>query len=725
MSSALKNPTQGQVDSLVPGQLAWPDVVSDAEHHDRQYLVNAPPNSLDSFTAHAGTGMFLAENTKLYKVTSYQGLRGTFIPVNGVVVENTDALMRYQLWEQIGYAADPYADSADTIFAQAQHSDFQSNIAIASEEEYLPAARSMYFWDGHSRDHAGDPKLTLYYSDGQGKKTTGSGEVGVDFYEMKLNSVADDWVNQSTHSGTARVGQQGSRGGGGQIGQGETALVAGVEANAGGASATDDAYKAKYATTLAWQRLSDWRRIHAITGSQARRQRTGLGDLGGGEVGFVDTEAHNTMYELYRPKMLDVVGNVFRNESRIGQIGGSPDTVQSRIQANLRNKLVAEGFTRHWIDVFFAEENILTITPEGFDLHGTNQSRRPIPAGTDPATIKSMRMNPGDYTTYPAKMPPSPPASRVVVHAPFGYIVPPSSSSPAGARGGPPNTQTDEYDRPHLLQRFPANYTYAGYTLHTLSPRVHEDDVYYFDYAPNNVSYQGLGAQWVEIPRAGDLPIVEFASWSLMKVSMDFLIANTATSSDGYKHPDGLVTGIHEKIEALRRMAQRPYPVSIFGMDQLLRLSMRRAEMIGKPLEFVISDINISSMRRTIEKGDKEITTAQVKMTLQEIPIEDIKSVRFSKPNIVVPFIPPDPAGSLSIGGPPLHEQGEKTTEVGATGFTDEEAAANEIQHFSDDPDLGVNTASNENAVIGGGQADIVHGYEGYDEWGMTQGEFE
>jgi len=70
--------------------------------------------------------------------------------------------------------------------------------------------------------------------------------------------------------------------------------------------------------------------------------------------------------------------------------------------------------------------------------------------------------------------------------------------------------------------------------------------------------------------------------------------------------------------------------------------------MIGKPLEFVISDLNISSMRRTIEAGDKEITTAQVKLTLQEIPIEAIKSVRFGKPNIVIPLTPGDAEGAAA-----------------------------------------------------------------------------
>ena len=596
--------------------------------------------------------------------------------------------------------------------AELENADFKSRMALSAEEEYLPSVRNMYFWDGYSRD-GGQPKLTLYYSDGQGKKTTGSGEVGIDFYEIKSTAAADEWRSQSISAGRGSGSGRHTKGPTGHYSpgkQGEMALVAGVEANAGGASATDDAYANTYTTTLAWQRLSDWRRETGDYGGQARRQRLGVGDLGGGNRGFVDREAHNSMYELYRPKMLDVVGNVFRNESRIGNIGGSPDTVQSRIQANLRNKLIAEGFKEAWIDVFFAEENILTITPEGFDLHGTDQSRRPIPAGTDPTQIKNMRTNPGDYTTYPAKAPLSPPASRIVVHAPFGYIVPPKG----GVTGRGVFAEGDE-TAPQIVQKFPHNpdstsldFDHVGYTLHSLSTKQEEHEAFFFDFAPNNISYQGLGAQWVEIPRAGDLPIVEFASWSLMKVSIDFQIANKVTSSLGFEHWDGLVTGVYEKIAKLRRMAQRPYPVSIFNMDQLLRHSMKRASTIGKPLEFVISDLTVSSIRRTIEAGHKEITTAQVKLTLQEIPVEDIKSVRFGKPNIVTPFIPPDAAGGMSSANPfhPVMQHGDS-----------------DASELDESPDFlqttGVNPASNENAVIGGGQADIVH--DPYDEWGMSQ----
>ena len=698
-------PSQAQVDSTVAGQLDWPtaDAWEQYGNPDRQYLVNAPPNNLDTFVAQA-PGLYLDGNNKLYRVSDYQGLRGTFFIAptgGGELVENTDSLMRYQLWEHIGYSADPYSAAADEEYWEGQNRDFANTQALAANEPGIPTERNMYFWDGVSRDALGDPKLTLYYIDGQGQNTTGAGKVGIDFYEMKSTSVAEDFVSGAGMEG-AGYGPSATIGSGlaadGTLHETPPQLVPGVEATEGEASA-ETAYHDMYARNLGWMKSSSLVRHTASVGTQKRR------DLSGGNyMGFVDMEPTSGLYEIFRPKMLEVTASVF---NRIVS-SGSPDQLQSRIQANLRTKLEEEGFAKVWIDFFFATNKVHTITPEGFDLYGMDQDARPIPAGTDPKKIKSMRMSPGDYTTYPWVAPPSPPASRVVVHAPFGYIVPPLGQS--GPRGGPPNTQLDNWSKPQLLQKYPANYTFSGYTMQTLNPKIGRDEIFFFDYAPNNISYQGLGAQWVEVPRSGDLPIVEFASWSLMKVSMDFLIANTRTSSRGYQHPDGLITGIYEKIEILRRMAQRPYPISVFGLDQLLRVSMRRAEMIGKPLEFVISDLNISSMRRTIEAGDKEITTAQVKLTLQEIPIEAIRSVRFGKPNIVIPLTPGDAtsaAASAEVGPSLIASQN-----LDFEGFEEVEVE----EYF---PQVVVNPGQGSNRTLGNNMAAIttIDPETGYAQW--------
>ena len=132
--------------------------------------------------------------------------------------------------------------------------------------------------------------------------------------------------------------------------------------------------------------------------------------------------------------------------------------------------------------------------------------------------------------------------------------------------------------------------------------------------------------------------------------------------------------------------------------------------MIGKPLEFVISDLNISSMRRTIEAGDKEITTAQVKLTLQEIPIEAIKSVQFGKPNIVIPLTPGDAtsaAASATVGPSVVALLANDVNNV-------DDSSKEATQYFPT-----VNPGGTSNTTLGNDQADI--NYDGYDEWGSSQ----
>ena len=116
-----------------------------------------------------------------------------------------------------------------------------------------------------------------------------------------------------------------------------------------------------------------------------------------------------------------------------------------------------------------------------------------------------------------------------------------------------------------------------------------------------------------------------------MKVSFDFLVAHEM---------DGLYADVSEDIDQLRRMAQRPYPVSIFGLDQLFSLQMKRAQSTGRAMQFVIANFTVKSARRTVGEGDKEIAAAQCSMTLQEIPIENMKIVEMTMPPLVGPNVP-------------------------------------------------------------------------------------
>ena len=212
--------------------------------------------------------------------------------------------------------------------------------------------------------------------------------------------------------------------------------------------------------------------------------------------------------------------------------------------------------------------------------------------------------------------PPTPAVTKLVVRAPLGY------TKPAGSGG------SNGEMRPHIAQ---------------VGSYLTEPDRYFFRQIPNMVSYQGLGSRWVEIPRKGDFPIVEWSDWALMKVSFDFLIAHDM---------DGLFADVATDIDQLRRMAQRPLPVSVYGMDQLFSLQMKRAMSTGKSMQFVIANFTVKSARRTVLEGNKEITAAQCSMTLQEIPIEEMMVVEMTMPPLTGTSLPTPPAGEDDGGHP-------------------------------------------------------------------------
>ena len=217
--------------------------------------------------------------------------------------------------------------------------------------------------------------------------------------------------------------------------------------------------------------------------------------------------------------------------------------------------------------------------------------------------------------------PPTPAVTKLVVRAPMGYTKPSGSGGSNGEM------------RPHIAQ---------------VGSYLTEPDRYFFRQVPNMVSYQGLGSRWVEIPRKGDFPIVEWSDWALMKVSFDFLIAHELAPGRG----DGLFNDVSGDIDKLRRMAQRPLPVSVYGMDQLFSLQMKRAQSTGKAMQFVIANFTVKSARRTINEGNKEITAAQCSMTLQEIPIEEMMVVEMTMPTLTGSPTPVPPG--QQVAGHPI-----------------------------------------------------------------------
>lgn len=335
------------------------------------------------------------------------------------------------------------------------------------------------------------------------------------------------------------------------------------------------------------------------------------GPLGPGNASApVDTEAFAIALHpdvMLHPRGLDLAQRAadevlnswgqLAQESASWQIGGT-------IQRGIEGKLIAKGHTEGQAN-WFLDRGRLTLVDPGKDVVpntiGSNTSSLDIPPGqVGTPVLPKKRIN------IPKEGAPSAPSpTNIVVRAPFGYMK--------------PNASEVADMRPQLTQYYPKLINVGG-PIPLVQRAV---ETFYFPYIPQNVQYQGLGSEWKEIPRAADLPIVEWSKWHLLKATMEFLIAEKS---------DGIYQSVHEEIETLRRMAQRPYPVSVYGMDQLLRISMRRAAETGRALEFVIADLSLSSLRRTMHDGDKEVTAAQVKITLQEIPIEEIRLAEFPTP---------------------------------------------------------------------------------------------
>jgi hypothetical protein len=157
-----------------------------------------------------------------------------------------------------------------------------------------------------------------------------------------------------------------------------------------------------------------------------------------------------------------------------------------------------------------------------------------------------------------------------------------------------------------------------------------------FQFKPNQINYSGIGSEWTEIPRSGNVPIVDWKSYKLLQVSFQFLVAPDEDGSlDNARDEKRITKSIDDKLRILRRMATAPYPVYLLGFDEILSEQMRFPFDGGRGVEFVIAEFSISSMMRTDEG---KINRAQCDITLREIPIESVRiidfpSIRFGNDN--------------------------------------------------------------------------------------------
>jgi|GEM_PF-2303016 len=253
----------------------------------------------------------------------------------------------------------------------------------------------------------------------------------------------------------------------------------------------------------------------------------------------------------------------------------------------------------------------------------------------------------GSRQTGPSNSPardaiaPTPATRKVTIKAPFGYSAPPDKAPDL---------------RPQIIQ------TYTEYVTDTTvsggKRSESRQDIFYFPYVPNTISYSGLGSEWVDIDRQGNYPLVEWAGWSLMQAEMEFTVAEDRVEQGGATVPDGIFNSVQARIDTLRRMSQRRAPVSVFNLDDMFRIQLKRAAETGKPMEFVITDMQVTSLRRSMNSQSREITAATIRLTLREIPIEKLTVVKFSMPKFSIPVPAIKKPTSSDQGSAPLFSSG-------------------------------------------------------------------
>lgn len=174
-------------------------------------------------------------------------------------------------------------------------------------------------------------------------------------------------------------------------------------------------------------------------------------------------------------------------------------------------------------------------------------------------------------------------------------------------------------------------------------------DEFVFKYVPQGIQYSGLASEWTEIPRADDIPFVDWSKYQLMKVSFSFIVADDRVEAGGATVPDGLLTSVDSQLEKLRTMAQRKVPVVMQNFDDMLTFQLRRSSASNRSsapnMEFVITDFSVTATRRVTDDiagnpvTPSGISVAQCEITLTEIPVEQVGIVAL--PAITSVLVPP------------------------------------------------------------------------------------
>jgi hypothetical protein len=133
-------------------------------------------------------------------------------------------------------------------------------------------------------------------------------------------------------------------------------------------------------------------------------------------------------------------------------------------------------------------------------------------------------------------------------------------------------------------------------------------ETFWFPYAPREVSYSQLAAQYNEIRRPGAFPIIERSAPQLMQVSMEFRVADPKSNG---------TLPIENRLDQLRTMALWPGFILVTNMDSFLsRPAFPTQTWAGaKFAKFLMTDLTIDIVHRDL---NNYATQADIRLTLTE-----------------------------------------------------------------------------------------------------------
>ena len=153
-----------------------------------------------------------------------------------------------------------------------------------------------------------------------------------------------------------------------------------------------------------------------------------------------------------------------------------------------------------------------------------------------------------------------------------------------------------------------------------------------FPYAPVEVSYTGLSRQYTELNRPGDFALLDSVAPQLMKVAIQFRVADPKTHGQA---------SIESDLDNLRIISLLTGPILITNMDGYLsRPIAPTAEFKGLRLAFFrMTELTVNVKRRN---RNNEATQADCQMTLTEdrnpyVPVVSLAPIDYTdQPSRVV-----------------------------------------------------------------------------------------